>query len=142
MCVCVCVVSLRRRLHRQTTMKRSRHPSSSDDSDNGSKQTVVSADSFTESPNIDLSEGSATLPPSLISQVKVHISNVRSADQRKGQRLSLIKVNDSVSLNCSCCLLKSDLLVSQAFFSHYILALQFLCSRVVVFSCKCIFPSC
>lgn len=41
-------------LCRHTTMKRSRHHSSSDDSDNGSKQTFVPPDSFLPSPNIDL----------------------------------------------------------------------------------------
>uniref|UniRef100_A0A3Q1FK89 Protein Jade-1 n=1 Tax=Acanthochromis polyacanthus TaxID=80966 RepID=A0A3Q1FK89_9TELE len=52
-------------------MKRSRHPSSSDDSDNGSKQIIASADSFLPAPNIDVNEVFRT---DLITAMKVHDS--------------------------------------------------------------------
>lgn len=43
-------------LCRRTTMKRSRHHSSSEDSDNGSKQKIISPDLFIPSTNADLDE--------------------------------------------------------------------------------------
>uniref|UniRef100_A0A3Q3EN20 Protein Jade-1 n=1 Tax=Labrus bergylta TaxID=56723 RepID=A0A3Q3EN20_9LABR len=52
-------------------MKRSRHPSSSDDSDNGSKHNNVTADSLIPNPNIDLNEVFRT---DLITAMKVHDS--------------------------------------------------------------------
>lgn len=57
-------------LHKQMAMKRSRHPSSSEDSDNGSKPNMNSAESFIPGPSRSVNEVSTALPLATISQVK------------------------------------------------------------------------